>query len=112
MRVLCLVLIFLSYQVECSQLHDPTTPPWLKSKVEKTKVEKKNSVKVKERFNLMQIVNHKQGNRAVINGYVLKEGEHIHRARVERIESNNVILVRGDDTWILTLEETPSRVRR
>lgn len=110
MKLTVIFLLIVSTSV-WANMYDPTMPPWLQKKEVKV-TDKKPIKRVKERFNLMQIVTNENGNRAVINGYVLKEGEHIHRAKVEKISAQKVILTRGQQKWILTLEDSRSRVRQ
>ncbi|GAA6134672.1 hypothetical protein NBRC116188_14610 [Oceaniserpentilla sp. 4NH20-0058] len=90
---------------------DPMMPPWLKKKITDIKIEKKVNI-VSEKFNLRQVVINEAGKSAVINGYVLREGQHIHQAKVISIKPDEVVLVRDDMKWILNLTDSAPNVRR
>lgn len=53
-----------------------------------------------------------RGNRAVINGYIVKEGSYIANARVSKIQANQVTLVQSGKEVILNLNSQYPRVRR
>lgn len=68
--------------------------------------------KNKTRLNLRQIIMSERGNRAVINGYIVKEGSYIANARVSKIQANQVTLVQSGKEVILNLNSQYPRVRR
>jgi len=112
MKLATIFIIVIFSLTSQGELIDPTMPPWIKKQKIKLDVPVKVKKKSKESFYLTQIVRKPTGNRAVINGYVLKVGEHIHQARIVKIEPNRVLLVRGSEKWILKLEEKTSNVRQ
>ena len=93
-----------------AQQYDPMAPPEYRS------VKKDTTQKAKKKsqyyYNLRQIVIAEQGNRAVINGYVLKEGDHINKAQVVKIEENKVTLSKDGKLSVIKLSYPIKKVRQ
>ena len=110
-----LILISLLYFVAMhsevmANKYDPMAPPGHQSVVNKSIKEVK--AKRKYYYNLRQIVISDQGNRAVINGYVLKEGDHINKAKVVKIEENKVTLSKAGKKSVIRLSSPANKVRQ
>jgi hypothetical protein len=90
--------------------YDPMAPPGYANK--KSTSTKEVKVKRKYYYNLRQIVISDQGNRAVINGYVLKEGDHINKSKVIKIEENKVTLSKAGKTSVIRLSYEVNKVRQ
>lgn len=111
MRVIIILAVLIGYiQLAKANTFDPMKPPWLKHIKRNYEVDTNEPRKTE--FILRQIVTHKQGNRAVINGYILKQGEHIFGAKVVKVNKDSVLLVRGKKKWTLKIENVVTRVRR
>jgi hypothetical protein len=93
-----------------SNQYDPMAPPGYGPVVKDNIVDRK---KVKRYYyNLRQVVISEKGNRAVINGSVLKEGEYINKAKVVKIEANKVTLSKSGKLSVIKLNHPMNKVRR
>ena len=90
--------------------YDPMAPPGYGPVVKDKGAERK---KVKRYYyNLRQVVISEKGNRAVINGSVLEEGEYINKAKVVKIEANKVTLSKSGELSVIKLNHPMNKVRR
>ena len=90
---------------------DPMAPPGFQQKPVGTVVTKK-AAKKSPQYVLRQGVIRNDNKSAVINGYVLNEGDYIKGAKVVKIEANKVILEISKKQKILQLKPNIARVRR
>lgn len=109
-----LLMIFINSMVishiAWSVQFDPMAPPGYGAVIEEKKIVRKTVRKY--HYNLRQVVISDKGSRAVINGYVLKEGEYINKARVVKIEENKVTLSKSGKLSVIKLNRPISNVRR
>lgn len=106
--LLMLMIVAFSSRVMPSQ-YDPMAPPGYGNVISEKpkKIEKR-----KEHYHLRQILVRENGNRAVINGYVLKEGEYINRAKIISIETNKVTLSKAGKISVIKLHDPVKKVRQ
>jgi hypothetical protein len=90
--------------------YDPMAPPGYGNTTKNSTIKK--MVENKTYYNLRQIVISDNGNRAVINGYLVKEGEYINSARVMKIEVNKVTLSKAGKVSVIKLNNPVKKVRR
>lgn len=108
MKILCLVGILL---VSSAWAFDPMAPPGFQKKSVPASTLKK-AAKIAPKYILRQIVIRGDRKSAVINGYVLNEGDLIKGAKVMKIEANKVILEISKKQKTLQLKPNIARVRR
>ncbi|MFT6835020.1 MAG: hypothetical protein ACJA0H_001054 [Francisellaceae bacterium] len=89
---------------------DPMAPPGYQYNTVKENAKVKN-VKAPPTYTLRQIVIGKEHKSAVINGYVVAEGEYIKRALVKSISENKVILEVKNKQRTLYLKPNTVKVR-
>lgn len=94
-----------------AETYDPMMPAGYRVKEIKHTVTKLKATPPAS-YVLRQILLSERGNRAVINGYVVKEGSTIAKARVSKIESNKVVLIHSGKQVVLTLNHQIPKVRR
>ena len=89
--------------------YDPMAPPGYGKVVGNKSIQVK---KTKQRYYLRQILVKESGNSAVINGYLVKEGEYVNRAKVIKIETNKVTLSKAGKLSVIRLNDPVKKVRQ
>lgn len=89
--------------------YDPMAPPGYGAVIGNKPAQVK---KTKQRYYLRQILEKESGNSAVINGYLVKEGEYVNRAKVIKIETNKVTLSKAGKLLVIRLNDPVKKVRQ